>query len=284
MKLVLLSLGIAVVFMLACLPAVAQPWNLRIVDDAGNMGYNSRIAVTSDGTPYILYVDDISMTYEDMTYLAWWVPTGPETGGWDRVHVGFGFRYYYCTTALISDAHDNLHLSWCDFSWSYPDPYNAKLKYAVLDAGTKSWLIPPETILERQCYPAIGVIDTGGTHTPIIAYVEDSSRDLYCTTRDSTTGTWSLPDTIYTGSIGTKISMAVGSTGQIYICFYEETGDDLMYATKAPNESIWAWGYIDVTNNVGMYNSIIMDENDIPHVVYYDATNKDLKYAKVISN
>ena len=51
----LLFACIAVLCILPVDGSEAQDWNFHIVDDVGNAGEHSQIAVTSDGTPYILY-------------------------------------------------------------------------------------------------------------------------------------------------------------------------------------------------------------------------------------
>jgi outer membrane protein assembly factor BamB len=249
--------------------SVAQTWNLQLVDDVGNTGFNTRIAVTSDETPYILYEEGSSRNL----YLAWRVPAG--NGGWDKIHVGSGHSGYQ-SSALVADSHDNLHLAWFQ--------YKGTLWYRAFDPSSESFVTDQEPIAQgynADYYPSMDIFDNGGGITPIVAYAHPYDG-LYCATRDSITGVWSTELVYGFWPVGSQNSVAVGSTGQIYITFYEPTSADLMYATKHIDGASWAWGYIDTEGDVGLHSSIVIDASNIPHVIYYDQTNGDLKYAKVI--
>jgi len=254
----------------------ANDWDLRIVDNAGDMGYCSQIDITSDGIPCILYV-----SHDNKVYLAWWVPSGPGSGGWQRKYIGHGNNYFR-SVSLFIDSNDEVHIT-----WSYSFNYYCYLYYALFNIKSETWSFPPETVIMNtyydEYYPAICAVEKAGAVEPLIVYMYDEYDHLYCATRDSLSGTWSIKSIYTTGTVGEQISIDVSSIGRIYTSFYEKDGKDLMYATRAPNDTLWAIGYIDITGDVGYYNSIVIDENDIPHVVYYDATNGDLKYAKVIA-
>ncbi|MCK5603840.1 hypothetical protein KAR91_18270 [Candidatus Pacearchaeota archaeon] len=241
MKHFILGIIIMIVFFYVASSVTAQPWNLRVVDDAGNTGHNSQIAVTSDGTPYILYVESV----DDSVYLAWWVPSGGGTGGWNHISIDRCW-YTHRTTALVADAYDNLHLA---FDGGYSNPN--LLRYAVFDHNTKSWVIPPETAVEgnapyKAMYTAVGVVDNGGTITPTIAYADGPWGPLKYATRDPITGTWSSGPIYTNHNVGTVLSMAVDSAGRFWLSFYEDDGNNLMYATRAPGEITWGWGYVDI--------------------------------------
>lgn len=277
MKLFSLAMVIAITFSIFTLSASAQTWNLQLVDNAGDIGYCSRIIVTSDGTPYILYASNNNL------YLAWWISEGDSDGLWNIIAVpDYSNSINYQQTALCVDQYDQLHLAWVV---SYSS--DKSIYYAVFDTSTDSFIIPPETatsgyMLYTPYKLDMGIVDDGGTVTPTIIYTD--AWDLKCTTRNPSTELWNSPSTIYDAHrVGDKVSVAVDSTARFHVSFYEEDGEDLMYATKGAGEDTWTIQYVDIEGDVGLYNSIIINDENMPFIVYYDQTNGDLKYAKMIS-
>jgi hypothetical protein len=256
----------------------SQIWNREVIDNAGDVGYNSRIAVTSDGTPYVLYIAD------GVVRLAWRIPSADGGGGWNSTFVGTNVYPDYRSIAMCIDADDDVHIAFASYGAWY-DLY--LLRYSVFDSETKDWQLPVENVPEQTPYPFfpdIAVIDSGEAITPIIVYVKDGPSDsLKCATRDPVSGAWSLSVIYDQHPVGHQVSIAVDSHLGLHVSFYEETGLDLMYAKKPAGSSVWSCSYVDIAADVGIHSSIIVDSEDRPHIVYYDRTSKDLKYAKLIS-
>ncbi len=251
---------------------VAQPWNLQIVDNAGDAGVYSRIVVTSDGAPYIFYW----ISYD--AYLAYWVPAGGDDGGWERIRVEDYGKIN--PLGLAVDGNDHIHLC-----WSKRSP--KQIRYAVLDSQTKSWIMGPEAAVsltsDAEGIGDLVIIEDQGSVTAAIAYVDDYPYSiLKIATRDSITG-WSS-ETICEGRFAVlgSVSMVADSTGRLHVSFQEGAGS-LMYATNANPDSLWVSEYVDISGNVGLYTSIVVEEGNVPYIVYYDVDNGDLKYAKLVT-
>ena len=252
------------------LPAGAQDWNLQIVDDAGDMGYHSQIAVTSGGIPYILYKNG-GMNH---LMLAYWVPAGGDDGTWEILQVDT-YCNIYTSTEIAADQYDRMHIVWS----TYSSPVG--IHYAVFDATTTSWIISDELITSSTGSPDLTLFDDVGTIVPSVAYI--ASNALYTATRDPGSGLWDI-ETVYDDhNVGAFPSIAVDSGGFLHISYYESSGYNLMYATNATPDTAWVNEYVDVDGSVGEYSSIVVDQDDVPYIIYYDKTNTDLKYAKLLT-
>lgn len=270
-----LSLVLAILAVVVCLATnvTAQTWNLSLVDNAGDAGYQSRIAVASDGTPYILHGAATTLR------LAWWVASDDTIGGWNNTTVSGDYNYtgYYRNTSIRVDPYDKLHIAW--ETKNGPN----RLWYAIFDAATKSWDLPPSLLLTASTTfgPDLAVFDEGGLVRVTMAYTYGSA--LKYATRDPATGTWSYGTICDKSGVGHQVSIAVDSAGRLHVSFFEESDDDLMYATKAPTDNFWTCSYVDLTASVGRHSSIIVDDSDVPCIAYYDETNGDLKYARLLT-
>ncbi|UCD19072.1 MAG: hypothetical protein JSU64_06510 [candidate division WOR-3 bacterium] len=250
----------------------AQDWNFHIVDDAGTAGYQSQVTVTSDGTPYILYKD---ASTNDL-YLASWVSTGGNGGGWDKLLIDTYSNFLYAIE-IIADSDDYLHLAWDSYS---PQSVN----YAVYDPQTETWIVPEEQAAAEYGSLDLAIVEHALNFTAYIVYVHRySPYHLKLCTRDPDTGIWSV-ETIHDQSCsGTMPSIAADLQGDLHISFREAGSSSLMYATNANVTSTWVTEYVDVDGNLGQYSSIVIDDSDVPYIVYYDATNADLKYARLVT-
>jgi hypothetical protein len=266
---ILFPLGLIIILLLVSAdPAAAQTWNFQAVDDGGDVGYQSQLAVASDGTPYILY-----LTGSGQLRLASWVETEPEEGGWDLLIVDTGCSYSHAIEMVI-DSNDRLHLAWST-------NYSTHVNYAAYDPDTKTYIVPEETFTTEYGDVDLALFESGGKIYPAIAYVAGSK--LKVATRDPDSGIWTVSIVYEDNTVGYPPSIAYDSSGDLHISFYESTGANLMYATNANPTHTWVAEYVDLPGVVGRYSSIVLDAGDIPYIVYYDATNTDLKYAKLVT-
>ena len=249
-------------------PAAAQEWIFQVVDDAGDMGYQSRIAVTSDGSPHILYLSS-----GGAVMLASWVPTGPGEGGWERLLLDSGASPANAIDMLV-DANDKLHIT-------YGSYFYGRINYIVYDPVAKTYIVPRETVVSEAGDVDLALFESGGKIYPAIAYI--AYNKLKLATRDPDSHLWSI-QTIYDDHNAYYApSIACDSAGGLHISFYENDGANLMYATNANESHTWISEYVDLPGNVGRYSAIVLDSGDVPYIVYYDATNTDLKYAKLVT-
>lgn len=247
----------------------AQDWNFHIVDDAGDMGTHSRIAVTSGGIPHIIYKNNSVQS----VHLAWWVPDGMGSGHWERRQVASGTGTND-QIRLSIDSYDQVHISWGGYSGAQG------IWYGIYDPSTEAWTHGPELATSLRGKHDMTLSEDGGDVTVVLAVTY--SNVLYVARRDPGTGIWS-DETAYSSSSVSEIpSVAVDSGGGIHVSFYETGGGNLMYATDSRGGG-WASEYVDTPGTVGFYSSIVVDTGDVPYIVYYDSTNDDLKWARLVT-
>ncbi|MDD3642155.1 MAG: hypothetical protein PHQ19_01640 [Candidatus Krumholzibacteria bacterium] len=266
----IVSASIAAAFVLLTSAASnAQDWNFHVVDDAGDMGGFSRIAVTSGGIPHILYKNLAANTVR----LAWWVPDGMGSGHWERRQVASG-SYSSDYIRLAIDAYDRVHIS---YGGMYP---SNGIWYGIYDPAAEAWTLGPEQASARRGKHDMTLYEDAGNVTVVMALTYFNI--LYVDRRDPGSGLWS-EETAYSSSAVSELpSVAVDSGGGVHVSFYETGGANLMYATDSRGGG-WAAEYVDIAGAVGYYSSIVIDTGDVPYIVYYDGTNDDLKWARLVT-
>lgn len=254
-------------FFLGAVSVHAQTWNIQIVDDAGSTGYASRIAITSDNTPYIFY-----MTQAYWAWMAKWVPSG-EGGGWDKWPLGYSVPYYR-RCGFVAGPGDSLHLA---TSRSSP----SRIDYNIYNTNTQVWDVSGEMVAGEVGDISMALIDSAGVVIPTIVFAAYIiPRHVQFARRDPGTGIWTV-QLVFDATNAENPAIAIDSAYHAHVCFYESTGNNLMYATNAGGT--WVSEYVDIVGDVGQYCAIAIDAGDIPYIVYYDATNDDLKYARMVA-
>lgn len=245
--------------------AQAQTWNLQVVDDAGDAGYDSQVVVANDGTPFVFYKNTASQLL-----LAWWVPGGGDTGGWQYTVLDSSTPSGY-TFEVVADALGRFHVGWARFD---------QVRYGIFDPTTKTWVLGPQAVTGTAgyCNVDLALTTINPDIIPVLSVNQDGNKvNVY--KRDPVSGAWSstLVDNLH--NAGHASSIAVDATQHMHVCFYENSGQNLMYATKAWTDVTWQVSTVDLTGNVGDYPSIAVTPDNQVHIVYYDTTNGDLKYA-----
>ncbi len=250
-------------------PAMSQTWNFQVVDDGGTVGYHSQIAVTSDGSPHILYEDATGRLK-----LASWISTGPGEGGWTIRQIDSGLSISF-SFEIVADSNDLLHMAWSTSS-------GTNINYAVFDPGTETFVIAEEHIIAEYGSVDLALYESAGTVTPYVSWIP-SSYVVKVAWRDPGSGIWTIEVAYDNTTASAAPSIAIDSNGDAHLSFYESAGQNLMYVTNANVSGTWIAEYVDIAGNVGTYSSIVIDAGDVPYIVYYDATNGDLKYAKLVT-
>lgn len=269
MKLTAAAGIVVIAIALASAPASGQTWNLQTVDDAGDMGYDSQIVTSSDGTPYIFYRGDNALR------LAWWVSGGGDLGGWQYKTLDSN-TYNGLAFEVLVDGLGRFHLAWS----RYTAP---NIKYGVYDPATASWVLGPETVTGGLTYSHVdlALADVGGSIWPCVLFNKDSDP-VYLARRNPGTGVWTTTAVDAAHTASGPSSITVDSMNNLHVSYYEDVGDNLMYATKTWDATTWQLSTVDVTGNVGSWSSIAVTAGDVVHIVYYDTTNGDLKYATLV--
>jgi hypothetical protein len=264
------TLTLATAMLMALGAAVsAQDWNFHVVDDAGDMGVYSRIAVTSDGTPHIVYKNASLGTI----FIAWWVPDGMGSGHWERRQISSNTSTNDYVRLSI-DSYDRLHISYGSYT-----PSQA-IWYGIYDTATESWTLGQEVATTLRGKHDMTLYEDGGDVTVLIATI--NSNTLYVVRRDPGSGLWSAETAYSSSDVSDTPSIAVDSGGGVHVSFFETGGSNLMYATDSRGGG-WSSEYVDIPGAVGYYSSIVIDTGDVPYIVYYDATNDDLKWARLVT-
>ena len=268
MKLRLIALVFTLALVLGTSAVHGQTWNLQIVDDAGDTGYDSQIAVTSAGIPYIFYKNNST----NGLYLAWWVPDGGGAGGWQFKSLDTYLQPGYPFEVLV-DAQDRFHVAWSRYT-------SPTMKYGIYDPVTANWVLGPESIAGglSNAYVDLTLVQAGADLVPVVAANQENAK-IFVFKRNPGTGVWTSSQVDYLHDATRGASIAVDSAQNMHLSYYENDGDNLMYATKAWDATTWQISIVDLTGNVGDYSSIAVDSGDRVHIVYYDTTNGDLKYA-----
>jgi len=233
--------------------ALGDGWHIETVDDNGDVGFYTSIALDSLDYPHISYCDYsiFLLKYAYWTGSTWSISTVDTTGMWED----------WLSMAL--DSSDNPHIV-------YYDANNYDLKYAYWTGST--WSINSVAGDKGACCSiALDSVDY-----PHISYCDFPKLDLkYAYWTGSV---WSITSVDTAGDLWGSTSIALDSAGYPHISYYDFTNGDLKYARWTG--SAWSITSVDTAADVGGCASIALDSTDYPHISYYDSTNGDLKYAR----
>jgi hypothetical protein len=246
--------------------AGAQDWNVQLVDDSGDVGYDSQVAVLSNGTPYIAFVGSGDLK------LAWWVDQGDDSGwNFDVLANAAAGR----AKEMLVDSQDRLHLVWCSGNNSY---------YGIYSPVTQDWVLGPEVvpIAQYTAHLDLALWQSGSDLIPVVVGNADSNYPVKLAVRNPGTGAWTAETCSGTYNAAGPSSVAVDALGGYHVSFYEYTGRNLVYAGKPAGGGSWALQTADVTGDIGQYSSIVVNAAGEVYIAYYDVTNGDLKFATTV--
>lgn len=282
-------------------------WVTGSIDGGGDVGLNSAIAISQDGTGdpavHISYVDSTQNRLKYITnpfavpaeidragdvgrYSALALDTGgvPCIGYYDFLNRNLKYATKATgawTTAVIDaagdvgqytsiaiDSSNSVHISYFDLG-------NDDLKYATNATG--AWISEPVDITDNV--GSHSSIDIDGSDTVHISYYDSTNGNLeYATPNGS--GGWTIETVDFGVNVGWYTSLVVDGSDKIHISYYDITSGDLLYATKSVGPGPWSVPVIvDGAGDVGQYSAIAVDSNNTVHISYFDVTNGQLKYA-----
>lgn len=232
---------------------VSAAWNIQTIDNSGNVGEYTSLALDLSGYPHISYYDDNNL---DLKYIYWdgtqWIKETVDSSG----SVG---RY----TSLAMDNNGYPHISYYDYT-------NSALKYAYWDGS--QWNLQTVESGGVGWFTSIAMDSNG---YPQISYYDITNSALKYA---SWTGTsWNIEIVDNMGDVGWSTSLALDGNNYPHISYYDYTNSALKYASWTGTQ--WVLETVDNAAQVGVSTSLALDSNGYPHISYSDYTNFDLKYA-----
>jgi len=228
-------------------------WYIGTVDDLGDVGTYSSIAVDSQDRPHISYQD---ITNRHPIYASY------DNGSWSRIFVSqnsLGAQH----TSLALDGNDNPHICYKE------DAFVPQLMYSYHDG--QAWTHKPigfqlghylSIAVDNNDDAHITSYEFGGSliyttdlldHDPIIETVDDEQN------------------------VGRDTSIEIDDADHPHISYLDVTNGNLKYAYH--NGTSWVNETVDSSGDVGYYTSLDLDSNNHPHISYLDLGNDRLKYA-----
>jgi len=223
------------------------------VDTLGNQSARSRLALDSDGTPYIFF----RPADGDLRYA-----TGSADGSWLVETVGASG----IPGGMERDSGGVTHIC-------FYDDTNEDLRYGTRSAAGVWTVETVDSLGSVGLYNSLAVDSQGNPH---ISYYDGTNLDLKYATKSQ--GMWTIEVLDSDGDVGSFNSIALNGQDQPTIAYRDETNPSL----KVIQETGLGWGLgvaVDASGDVGKYTSLAMDDADIPHICYADAVTGNLKYA-----
>lgn len=234
----------------------AGAWMTETVDNAGDVGGYSSIALDSAGRVHISYYD---YTNDNLKYATnssgTWITAVLDSPG----SVG-------SFTAIAADISDNLHIS-------YYDDTNDTLKYATNASGT--WVTASIGPANWPGFTSIALDPSGHVYITCIA-----SNDLRLYTNAA--GTWDSEtidnDVADNSNSGMYTAVAADAAGDIHIAYMDKSEGSLKYATNTAGS--WVITEVETINGItGEYVALALDSLNKAHISYSSFTEPSVRYA-----
>lgn len=225
-------------------------WVTETVDQQGDVGEQSSIAVDADGFVHIAYYDDTNGTLNYASNL----------NGWEAVVVDNSSLSVGLNPSIALDSEGNVHIS-------YYDATNQDLRYATNAGG--EWVVDSrDTGGNVGLYSSISIDGDDGVH---IVYLSSTSKNLKYTGNSG--GDWVINLVDNSANIESKIATGVDSNNSVHVMYYR--GGELIHANQTATG--WFKESVESTDQLGEGISMYIDENDVIYCTYYNTFSLALK-------
>lgn len=236
-------------------------WHTESVDEYGDVGRFSAIALDSDSYPHIAYYGDydgnkcLKYAYKDdlgwhISTLDWYV------GGQHETSTKFGIAIdSYNHAHIVCFDEGNLGYFWITGSGMHHD------------------------VIEYGCGQGLGAsVVLDNNNCPHISYHHQSNAQLKYAYHDASG--WHTMTVDSDNNTGYSSSIALDSNGHPHISYIDDTQHYLKYAWK--DKSGWHTQTVESYYSVSCYyqTSLALNAADEPHISYLNAANVDLMLAR----
>ena len=249
------------------------------VDQAGNVGKYSSLAVGPDGRRHVTYFDG---TNEDLKYAAC-ASNCTFAGAWTKGAVDkAGDVGFYSSLKIGPDGRRYV---------TYGDLTNNSLKFATCPPSSSCLAVADwtKTTIDPDATGELGALALNQDGGKEVAYRAGGSgpgselRYAACDAGCGQAANWFkvILDQVGLGFGGTITSFAI-SGGMRHITYYDADDEELRYATCASNCTDAAMWQKSVIDGVDAVHSSFVQAGPfgLRHVSYYDPFEGDLKYAR----
>lgn len=227
-------------------------WTVDLIDVGGSVGRHSSLAIASNGTEYVTYLDQSLGV----------VKLATSTGvGWS-VEIVDGPGLFDGDTSLAIDVNGTLHLS-------YFDVISGRVRYGLRSASGGSWNLSDVDRGLGEGYNQIAIDRFGVAH---LVYSLDTGALRYA---HRSGASWIVEAVDPRVVLARYESIAVDRDGRPHIAYYGV--GNLRYAWKSATG--WTVEVVDSRNYVGWFSRLRLDSVGSPHIGYYDSSNGTLNYA-----
>lgn len=318
--LITLCISLFIGLNLACIQSseelsiLSEGWRSEIVDNKGDVGSYSSIALDKDNHIYIAYSSEQGLKYAFKNRGAWEIQIiekGKYAGqdpkivldSYGRPHISYffydqkrdvrGLKYAHWTGSewqtmfvnekgskgsIAIDSKNRPHIA-------YDASYGHGLGYAYWDGERwhkqeidvlGDWRQYKEITLKDRYFGRIDIsLVLDDNDNPHIAYFERMSEDLRYV--HLVGGKWDIQVVDKEGLVGLEPSIAIDRKGRVHITYLDADHYDLKYAYWDGSER--SIQIIDEKENTGCDSIILLDRFDKPHIVYQHCADEELKYA-----
>ncbi|MBT8451128.1 MAG: hypothetical protein KJO40_04065, partial [Deltaproteobacteria bacterium] len=232
--------------------------HVRVVDDVGNVGEFSSIALDAAGKAQIAYY---ASSGRDLAHAA-----QREDGTWSFRRPDGGDEVGEHASIAV-DPDGVAHVAY----------YNSSKTNLMLATNWAGVIWTVQTVDDSDGVGEYASLAFDSDGDPHISYYDRDNKDLMYATRGGV-GPWAIETVDSKDDVGEYTSLALSPSGAVHISYYDADGNSLKYASQELDGS-WRTQTVDSVGDTGRFTSLAFDPTGVPHISYYAATGRNLRLA-----